>query len=92
MPSTIFTQNIHEIMAFFKKNKKVILKPIHGYSGNDIHLLTRFISNLVKRFIKKNGHIMCQKYLPKISNGDKIEIVQAIGGGQNNIYLPKRYP
>ena len=71
MPNTIFTQNINEIKAFFKKNKKVILKPIHGYSGNDIHLLTRFKSNLVKRFIKKNGHIMCQKFLPKINKGDK---------------------
>ena len=71
MPNTIFTQNINEIKTFFKKNKKVILKPIHGYSGNDIHLLTRFKSNLVKRFIKKNGHIMCQKFLPKINKGDK---------------------
>jgi glutathione synthase len=71
MPNTLFTQNIYEIKAFFKKNKKVILKPIHGYSGNDIHLLTRFKSNLVKRFIKKNGHIMCQKFLPKINKGDK---------------------
>ena len=71
MPNTIFTQNINEIKAFFKKNKKVILKPIHGYGGNDIHLLTRFKSNLVKRLIKKNGHIMCQKFLPKINKGDK---------------------
>ena len=71
MPNTLFTQNINEIKAFFKKNKKVILKPIHGYSGNDIHLLTRFKSNLVKRLIKKNGHIMCQKFLPKINKEDK---------------------
>ena len=71
MPNTLYTQNINEIKAFFKKNKKVILKPIHGYSGNDIHLLTRFKSNLVKRFIKKNGLIMCQKFLPKINKGDK---------------------
>ena len=71
MPNTLYTQNINEIKAFFKKNKKVILKPIHGYSGNDIHLVTRFKSNLVKRFIKKNGHIMCQKFLPKINKGDK---------------------
>ena len=71
MPNTIFTQNINEIKAFFKKNKKVILKPIHGYSGNDIHLLTRFKLNLIKRFVKKNGHIMCQKFLPKINKGDK---------------------
>ena len=36
MPNTIFTQNIDEIKNFFKKHKKVILKPIHSYSGNDI--------------------------------------------------------
>ena len=32
MPSTIFTKNIDEIKKFFKKNKKVILKPIHSFS------------------------------------------------------------
>ena len=71
MPTTIFTKNMGEIKTFFSKNKKVILKPIHGYGGNDIYLLTRFKSNLIKRFIRKQGHIMCQKFLPKISNGDK---------------------
>ena len=71
MPSTIFTQNIIEIKKFFKINKKVILKPIHSYSGNDIHLLNRFNSRLINKFIKKHDHIMCQKFLPKISKGDK---------------------
>ena len=71
MPTTIFTKNLAEIKTFFSKNKKVILKPIHGYSGNDVFLLTRFKSNLIKRFIRKHGHIMCQRFLPKISNGDK---------------------
>ena len=71
MPNTIFTQNIDEIKNFFKKNKKVILKPIHSYSGNDIHLLTRFNLKLIKRFIKQHDHIMCQKFIPKISEGDK---------------------
>ena len=42
MPSTIFTKNIDEIKKFFKKNSSVILKPIHSYSGNDIHLLNKF--------------------------------------------------
>ena len=71
MPNTIFTQNIDEIKNFFKKNKKVILKPIHSYSGNDIHLLTSFNLKLIKRFIKQHDHIMCQKFIPKISEGDK---------------------
>ena len=71
MPNTIFTQNIDEIKKFFKKHKKVILKPIHSYSGNDIHLLTSFNLKLIKRFIKQHDHIMCQKFIPKISEGDK---------------------
>ena len=71
MPSTIFTQDISEIKKFFKTYKKVILKPIHSYSGNDIHLLDKFNFKLINNFIKKHGHIMCQKYLHKISKGDK---------------------
>ena len=71
MPSTIFTQNINEIKNFFKVHKKVIIKPIHSYGGNDIHLLNRFNSKFINQFIKKHDHIMCQKFLPKISKGDK---------------------
>ena len=71
MPNTIFTQNIEEIKNFFKKNKHVIIKPIHSFSGNDIHLLKRFHLKFIQKFIKKHDHIMCQKYLPKISMGDK---------------------
>ena len=71
MPSTIFTKNIDEIKKFFKKNSSVILKPIHSYSGNDIHLLNKFDSKLINSFIKKHDHIMLQTFLPKISKGDK---------------------
>ena len=71
MPSTIFTQNMNEIKKFLLKYKKVIIKPIHSFSGNDIHLLTKFDSKLINRFIKKHNFIMCQKYLPKIYKGDK---------------------
>jgi len=47
------------------------LKPIHSFSGNDIHLLNKFNLKLVQKFVKKHNHIMCQKFLPKISKGDK---------------------
>ena len=71
MPSTIFTKNINEIKKFFKIHKKIILKPIHSYGGNDIHLISKFNLKFVKNFINKHDHIMCQKYLSKISKGDK---------------------
>ena len=71
MPFTIFTQNINEIKKFFKNHKKVILKPVHNFGGNDIRLLNKFNLKLIQQYIKKHNHIMCQKYLPKISEGDK---------------------
>ena len=71
MPDTIFSQNIGQIRKFFKKHKKVIVKPINSYSGNNIHLLTKFNLKFFQKFIKKHDHIMCQKYLPKIKEGDK---------------------
>ena len=71
MPSTIFTQNINEIKKFLNKHKKIIIKPIHSFSGNDIHLLYKFNTKLINKFIKKHNYIMCQKYLSKIYKGDK---------------------
>jgi glutathione synthase len=72
MPKTIFTKDLNEIKIFYKINKRIIIKPIHGYGGNDIHLIQRTFKNkLVTNFIKKHGHIMCQKFLPNIKNGDK---------------------
>ena len=71
MPPTIFSQNIDEIKKFFKKNEKVILKPIYSFGGNDIHLFSKFDLKFIKKFIKKHEYIICQKYLPKINKGDK---------------------
>ena len=71
MPNTIFTQNILEIKKFFKLHKRVIIKPIHSFSGNNIYLRNKFNLKFIKKFIKKHDHIVCQKYLSEISKGDK---------------------
>ena len=71
MPDTIFSQNLDEIKKFFKVNKNIIIKPIHSFSGNDILLLKKFNQNKINKFIKKHDHIMCQKFLSKIKDGDK---------------------
>jgi len=72
MPKTIFTKDIKEIERFHMVNKKMIIKPIHGYGGNDIILIQgSFKNKIVNNFIKKHGHIMCQQFLPNIKNGDK---------------------
>ena len=71
MPNTIFTKDIHQIRIFFNRNKKIVIKPIHSFSGNDIHLIKIFKSKFISKFIKKHGYVMFQKFLPKIKNGDK---------------------
>ena len=71
MPSTLFSQNINQIEQFFKNHKKVIIKPVNSFSGNNIYLLSKFNLKLIKNILKKHNYIMCQKFLPKISKGDK---------------------
>ena len=71
MPITLFSQNISEIKKFFKKHKKIILKPVNSFGGNSVYLLSKFNLKLIKKIIKKYDHIMCQKFLPNIKNGDK---------------------
>ena len=71
MPETIFTQDIREVRSFFEKNKEIVIKPIHGFSGNDIHLIKIFRSKFISKLIKKHSYMMCQKFLPKIKSGDK---------------------
>ena len=79
MPPTIFTQDIEIIFGFFKRFKKIVIKPIHGYGGNDILLIKNYFNKkIIQNFIKKNRHIMIQKFLPEIKNGDRRVFI--IGG------------
>ena len=71
MPSTLISEDLVEIKKFFLKNKKVVIKPIDSYSGNDVKLLNKFNEPKIKKFIKKYNHLMFQKFIPQISKGDK---------------------
>ena len=71
MPPTLISENLEEIKIFFKVNKKVIVKPINSYSGNEVLLLNSFNSKIIIKYIKKHNHIIFQKFLPKITSGDK---------------------
>jgi glutathione synthase len=91
MPPTIFTQDIEVIFKFYKRFKKIVIKPIHGYGGNDILLIkNHFNKKLIQNFIKKNEHIMIQKFLPEIKNGDRRVFV--IGGKIKGVIsrIPKK--
>ena len=71
MPSTLISENIEEIKNFFKKNKKVIVKPINGYSGNEVILLKCFNKKIINKYLKKHNHVIFQKFLPQVSAGDR---------------------
>ena len=72
MPPTIFTKNIDEIEKFMKKYKKIVIKPTHGYGGKNILFISKnLVKNQISKYIKKNGHVMVQKFIPQIKYGDK---------------------
>jgi glutathione synthase len=71
MPSTLISEDLREIKKFFDKNKKVVIKPIESYSGNDVRLLNNFNKVKVVKYIKKYHHLMFQKFIPQITKGDK---------------------
>ena len=72
MPPTIFTKDLKLIKKFYKENNKIVIKPIHGYAGKDILFIDRnFNEKIIKRYIKKIGHVMVQKFLPLVKHGDK---------------------
>ncbi len=78
MPPTLISEDLSEIKRFFLKNKKIVLKPIESYSGNDVKLLKKFNKNQILRYIKKYHHLMFQKFIPQITKGDKRVFI--IGG------------
>ena len=72
MPPTIFTENIQEIKKFLKKNRKIVIKPIHGFAGKNILFIQNRLNNSsISRYLKSFGTVMVQKYLPSVIKGDK---------------------
>ena len=72
MPPTIFTKSIDEIKKFKNKYKKIVVKPTHGYGGRNILFINKNLSRgKMSKYLKKHHHVMAQKFLPQIKNGDK---------------------
>ena len=72
MPPTIFTRSVYEIEKFKNKYKKIVIKPTHGYGGKNIFLINKNLSRRkISKYLNKHRHVMAQKFLPQIKNGDK---------------------
>ena len=72
MPPTIFTKNLNEIINFYQKHKKIVLKPVNGYAGKNIYFINRKLNlGALKKYLRKSGFVMVQKFLPLVKYGDK---------------------
>jgi len=72
MPPTMFTQDVKEIIKFKNKYKKIVIKPTHGFGGKNIFFVNKKTNkNKILIYLKKQHHVMVQKFLPGIKNGDK---------------------
>ena len=71
MPPTLISENLKEIQSFFKRHKAVVVKPINGFSGNNVILFKSFKANKIMKLLKSHNHLFFQKFLPGVSKGDK---------------------
>ena len=72
MPPTIFTKNLNEIINFYQKHKKIVLKPVNGYAGKNIYFINRRLNlGALRKYLRKTGFVMVQKFLPLVKYGDK---------------------
>ena len=75
MPPTLITADREQILAFRKKHKNIILKPLYGNGGAGVfHVLPddENMNALLEVFTQLYREpIVVQKYLPEIREGDK---------------------
>ncbi len=71
MPPTLISENLSEIKNFFKRHEAVVAKPINGFSGNNVILFKSFNAIKIRKLLKTHNHLFFQKFLPRVSKGDK---------------------
>ncbi|MHB1169459.1 MAG: ATP-grasp domain-containing protein [Longimicrobiales bacterium] len=72
-PRSIITRNYEEVKRFYQEQKKrIVLKPLRGYGGQDVYLLDRDDTNMkqIVEAISRSSYIIAQEYLPAAKDGD----------------------
>jgi glutathione synthase len=74
-PRTLISRNVDVIREFIRElDGPAILKPLHGYGGQNVFYLRRGqVANLHQMIgaVRKEGHVIVQEYLPAVKSGDK---------------------
>ena len=75
VPNTLITSSKTEFCSFFENYQKVILKPIDGFGGRSVFLISKQDSNAMVAFetLSNNGteYVVVQQFIEDSVNGDK---------------------
>lgn len=91
IPPTMVAKKYADIIGFLKKYKKIVLKPLEGFGGQEIIVLNSKDKNrnaLLEMLTRSETRfLMAQKFLPAVSKGDKRILILdgKILGQQNRI-------
>ncbi|HTV31523.1 MAG TPA: glutathione synthase [Methylocella sp.] len=89
MPPTLITRDKVEIEAFLDQHGQAVMKPLHGHGGAAVFKISRADPNFGSLFdlfaTSFREQWVVQRFLPKISEGDKrIVLVDGVAGGAVN--------
>ncbi|MBI2638079.1 glutathione synthase [Candidatus Peregrinibacteria bacterium] len=94
IPPSIVSKRYEDFIAFLKKHKKIVLKPLEGFAGEEIIILEQGDKNrnaLLEMLTRKETrYLMAQRYLPAVRLGDKRVLILngKILGQQNRVAHP----
>lgn len=93
MPATLVTRRLDEVRAFHAEHGEIVVKPLYGNAGAAVFHVGKSDANLAA-LVELFSHVwrepfMAQKFLPRVSEGDKrIVLVDGVATGAIN-RLPK---
>jgi glutathione synthase len=72
-PRSIITRSFEEVVRFHEQQKgRIVLKPLHGYGGQDVYLVQEDTTNLrqIVESLRRSSYVIAQEYLPAATEGD----------------------
>lgn len=72
-PLSIITRSFEEVRRFYEEqDRRIVLKPVRGYGGQDVYLLDRDDTNMkqIVGSLARSSYIIAQEYLPAARDGD----------------------
>lgn len=95
IPKTLVSKKYSAIGKFLRRHKKIVLKPIDGFSGHEVFVIEEKDKNknaIIEMLTKRqHRYIMAQQYIQEVSKGDKRILVLngKILGAENRIAPPE---